>query len=128
MAKKQSFIEKNLVYITIIVVFLFIFKTTQSCNRNMKNIKLTNDIEYLQDSLNIFHGSEKTLLLEQLDIADDSIKELNYELRLAKDRVDAANRRANAIQSTAEKIKDNTNITIENKSEKDTVVVKNEEK
>ena len=36
-----------------------------------------------------------------------------------------ANRRANAVQSTAEKIRENTSITIENKSKTDTVSVDN---
>jgi len=131
MAKKElkpSFFEKNIKYILIVVFILFIFKTTQSCSRNMRITTLDKNIEYLQDSLTTFHGSEKTLLLEQLEVAEDSIKELNYELRLAAERVLAADKRANAVQSTAEKIRDNTTINIENKNSKEDTITVNKNK
>lgn len=125
----EEFFSKNLKYITILIFALFIIKNVQSCSRKMSNNILKNDIEYLEDSLNTFHGSEKTLLLEQLNTADDSIQELNYELRLAADRVIAADRRANAVQSTAEKIRDNTTINIENKNAaNDTIIIEKNKK
>ena len=125
---KLTFLEKNLKYITIGIFVLFVFTKIQSCNRNMSNVILSKNIEQLNDSLNAFHNSEKTILLKQLSIAKDSISELNYEVRLAQDRASSADRRADAVQSTAEKIRDNTTINIENKnSREDTItVIKNE--
>ena len=120
----QHFFKKNLKYITLIILALFFIKSFQSCNRNMMVNKLEKEIIYLNDSLSTMHGSEKSQLLLELREANDSIQELNYELRLAQDRVDAANKRADAVQSTAERIRDNTTITIENKSEEDSVSVK----
>ena len=119
----ETFFKKNLKYITLILLALFFIKTSQSCNRNMANKRLTKENTHLVDSLNTMHGTEKSQLLIELNTAQDSIQELNYEVKLANAERDAANRRANAVQSTAEKIRENTSITIENKSKQDTVSV-----
>ncbi len=121
----MDFIQKNLKYIALIFLALFLLKSSQSCNRNMAIKKLTKENTYLVDSLETMHGTEKTQLILELENANDSIKELNYEVKLAKAGENAANRRANAVQSTAEKMRKNTTIKIENKSETDTVSVDN---
>lgn len=125
---KPTFIEKNLKYIAIGLLLLFLFTKIQSCNRNMTINILNKDITQLKDSLNSFHNSEKTVLLNKLNIAKDSIKELNFEIRLAQDRAISADKRANAVQSTAEKIRDNTTINIENKNSKNDTITVNKKK
>jgi len=120
----QQFFKKNLRYVTLIILALFFIKSFQSCNRNMQVRKLQKEIVYLNDSLTTIHGSEKTLLLQENLELKDSIKDLAYQVKLAEAERNAANKRADAIQSTAEKIRDNTTIKIENKnSERDTISV-----
>jgi len=121
----QQFFKKNLRYITLIILALFFIKSFQSCNRNMQVRKLEKEIVQLNDSLSTMHGTEKAFLIEQLEVAEDSIKELNYQVKLANAERDAANKRADAVQSTAERVRENTTIKIENKSETDTVSVDN---
>jgi len=121
----QQFFKKNLRYITLIILALFFIKSFQSCNRNMQVRKLEKEIVQLNDSLSTMHGTEKAFLIEQLEVAEDSIKELNYQVKLSNAERDAANKRADAVQSTAERVRENTTIKIENKSETDTVSVDN---
>ena len=121
----QVFFKKNLRYIALILLTLFFIKSFQSCNRKMEVSKLEKEIVYLNDSLNTMHGSEKSLLLQENLELKDSIKDLNYQVKLAEAERDAANKRADAVQSTASKIRENTTIKIENKSENDTVSVDN---
>ena len=119
----ETFFKKNLKYITLILLALFFIKTFQSCNRNMANKRLTKENTYLVDSLTTMHYTEKSVYILQLQDCVDQVKELQYEVKLANAERDAANRRANAVQSTAEKIRENTSITIENKSKEDTVSI-----
>jgi hypothetical protein len=88
--------------------------------------KLTKENTYLVDSLNTMYGTEKATLLFQLEDCNDARKQLEYEVKLANAGKVSANRRADAVQSTAEKVRDNTTTTIkiENKnSEQDTISV-----
>jgi hypothetical protein len=117
----QDFLKKNSKYVILVLLVLFFAKTFQSCNRNMAISKLDKEIIYLNDSLNTMHGTEKATLVLQLQDCNDDKKELQYEVKLANAERDAANRRANAVQSTAEKIRENTTIKIENNSIQDTV-------
>lgn len=121
----ETWLKKNLKYVTLIILALFFIKSFQSCNRNMSIKRLTKENTYLVDSLNTMHRTEKSQLVLELKVANDSIQELNYEVKLAKSEKDGANKRADAVQSTAEKIRDNTTTTIkiENKSETDTVSI-----
>ncbi len=119
----KIFIKKNLKTITLVIFLLLMLKTFQSCNRDMKINKLTKQNTYLVDSLNTMHGSEKTTLMLDLRKAQDSIQMLNYEIKIAIANMKSADRRANAVQSTAEKIRKNTTIKIENRSETDSVSI-----
>ena len=114
----KTFFEKNLKYIAMILLALFFLKSFQSCNRKMENTKLDKEIVYLNDSLNTMHGTEKATLLFQLEDCNNEKQHLQYEVKLANAERDAANRRADAVQSTASKIRENTTIKIENKNEK----------
>jgi len=119
-----TFFKKNLRWITLALLALFFVKSFQSCNRNMEVKKLDKEIIILNDSLTSMFGSEKATLVLELQECKDSNRELQYEVKLAESERDAANRRANAVQSTAEKIRENTTIKIENKnSEKDTISI-----
>jgi len=87
--------------------------------------KLNKEIVYLNDSLTNTLSQTRGDLLKKIQIANDSIKELNYEVKLAKTKEAYANDRANAVQSTASKIRENTTIKIENNSYKDSISIKN---
>lgn len=120
----QQFFKKNLRYIALILLALFFMKSFQSCNRNMTIKKMDKEIVHLNDSLSTMFGTEKETLILELQECKNANRELEYEKKLANAERDAANRRADAVQSTAEKIRDNTTIKIENKnSEKDTISV-----
>lgn len=120
----QSFVKKNQKYITIILISLFFIKSFQSCNRNMTINKLNKELIYVSDSLNNLIDAETGQLAHQLSIANDSIKTLNFEVKLAKNKEESANKRATAVQSTAEQVRKNTTIKIENKIAKDTISIK----
>jgi len=121
----QQFFKKNLRYVTIGLLLLFLIKGVQSCNRNIMIKRKDKEIIELNDSLNTMYGTEKALLVLELQEANDSIKELNYLVKLANAGKDAAYKRADAVQSTAEKIRENTTIKIENNSRNDTVSINN---
>ena len=121
----QVFFKKNLKYVTLIFLALFFIKSFQSCNRNMTIKKMDKEIVYLNDSLNTMHGTEKEALIIELKNCNAAKQELEYEVKLANAEKESANKRADAVQSTAEKIRDNTTIKIENKSSKDTVSINN---
>ena len=89
----------------------------------MANTRLEKENTYLVDSITTMHTTEKGAYLIQIKDCIDDVKRLEYEVKLANAERDAANRRANAVQSTAEKIRENTSITIENKSKEDTVSI-----
>ena len=119
----ETFFSKNLKYIALILLALFLIKTTQSCNREMANKRMVKENTYIIDSLNTIIDTDKGTYILQLEECNDKVQELEYEVKLANSEKEAANRRANAVQSTAEKIRENTSITIENKSIQDTVSV-----
>lgn len=108
----QEFFTKNMKWIVMILAFLFIVKTIQSCNREMVITTKDNEIIHLQDSLSSMYGTEKEDLLLQLNDCKDEKVQLEYEVRLANSQRDEANKRADAVQSTAEKTRSNTTSTI----------------
>jgi len=119
----EEFFKKNLKYVAIILLGLLMLKSFQSCNRNMANKRLTKEIVHLGDSLSTIYATEKGVYVMQLQECEDENQRLEYEVKLANSERDAANRRADAVQSTASKIRENTTIKIENKSETDTVSI-----
>ena len=121
----QQFFKKNLRYIALILLALFFIKSFQSCNRSMTIKKMDKEIVHLNDSLSTMFGTEKETLVLQLRECTDNKQRLEYEVKLANAEKESANKRADAVQSTAEKIRDNTTIKIENKSSKDTVSINN---
>jgi hypothetical protein len=110
----QIFFERNCKWFALILLLLLGFKSMQSCNRNTK-LKM-GSAQYIEqiDSLKNIHNT-------YYKITQDSIKELNYELKLAKEQVHAANERADAVQTAVEKVRSNTTITVKGVEEvKDT--------
>ena len=101
----QEFFSKNMKWIALGLFFLFTFKSIQSCNRDtllsMDKKQYVHVIDSLTTKYNTYYK-----------ISQDSIKELNFELRMAKKSVESANDKANAVQSAVEKIKSNTTITV----------------
>jgi hypothetical protein len=97
----NQILEKHGKKIILILFLLFMFKTFQSCNRHSSNIELSNKMTDLADSLQL-----------KIDASHDSIVKLQYELKLAEFSAVSAEKRAEAIQSTAEKTTRNTTIQI----------------
>lgn len=101
----EKWFNKNLKWIALILLVLFVFKSAQSCSRNMKlNIS---DKEYIHtiDSLNQKYNN-------YYELTQDSIKKLNFELKLANEHARSANDKADAVQSAVEKIRANTTTTV----------------
>lgn len=108
----QEFFKKNMKWITLVLFVLFLVKTVQSCNRDMQIRQLDTEIIHLNDSLSTMFGTEKETLLLQLRECQSDKTQLEYEVKLANAATEAANKRADAVQSTAEKTRSNTTSTI----------------
>lgn len=110
----HQFFSKNMKWFALAFLFLFLFKSIQSCNRNMQlNMGSKKYIEQI-DSLTKEYSEYK-------EITQDSIKKLNFKLKLANEQAEAAKERANAVQSAVEKVRSNTTITVKGAEEvKDT--------
>ncbi len=101
----EAWIKKNLKYITIAFIFLFLIKNIQSCNRNMViNIMETTHQETV-DSLNNLREQtieQKNFIIDSLNDEllekEFMINNLTAELRVAGVKVDEAKR------STSERI------------------------
>jgi len=115
----ERWINKNLKWITLVLIGLFLIKSIQSCNRGMSltvvEKRLTEEcdsiIKYKDQIIN-----NKLLVIDSLNkellTRDFMIKDLNTDLKIAGVKVNAAQRRADAVQRTAERVKSNTTIEI----------------
>lgn len=74
--------------------------------------QLDTEIIQLNDSLSTMYGTEKETLLLQLRECEGEKTRLEYEVKLANAAKESANKRADAVQSTAEKTRSNTTATI----------------
>lgn len=126
----EKWFKKNLKYVTMVLLALFMMKNTQSCNRKMAIRTLEKNLTVEYDSIineknDIIH--DKTLIIDSLEkenlTKDFLIKDLSNELKIAGVKVDAAVRRADAVQRTAEKIRTNTTIEVKG-VERDTTIKK----
>jgi hypothetical protein len=77
----------------------------QSCNRKTQLVIIEKQYSNALDSLE----QKYYTLLNQYD---DTTKYLKFELQIAQEKVNAADSRANAVQSAVEKIKSNTTTTV----------------
>jgi len=101
----QHFFEKNMKWIALTLLFLLMFKSIQSCNRNMRLSITSKDYIHQIDSI---QNKYDTYYKE----SQDSIKKLNFKLELANEHAKAADQRADAIQTAVEKVKSNTTTTV----------------
>lgn len=117
----EQFFSKNMKWFALALLFLFLFKSMQSCNRktmlDMNSGQYITQIDSLEKHINI---SER--------IYEDSIKTLNFQLELERNKALSADERARAVQSTAERVRANTtsttNITLKGLEEvKDTTKI-----
>lgn len=113
----MEWITKNLKVFTIIFIFLFLIKTCQSSNRKSK-------IEYLEKRTTELIDSVKKdnqIIIDSLENQNMTkeylIKDLSTELKIAGIKIDEAQKRAEAVQQTAEKVKTNTTIQIKGSEE-----------
>ena len=119
----QEFFKKNNKWILLAVSVLFVIKSVQSCNRNMVIQTMDSEIVELNDSLNtILETTEESLLLQLQDCKSDVV-EARHERDIYKTRAEAAERSENNMRETLRNLKENTTITIENNSDRDTVSV-----
>lgn len=127
----EKWLRKNLKYITLILLALFLLKTTQSCNRKMALRTLEKNLNTECDSL--LNDKTQIILTQSFEIdslesdiwaKEYIIKDLENELKIAGVRVNAAERRADAVQRTAERVKSNTTIEIKG-AERDSSNVNN---
>lgn len=97
----QQFFSKNLKWITLALFFLFAFKSVQSCNRNMRLNITSGQYITLKNMYNTYYKESQ-----------DSIKKLNFELRLASEHAKSADEKASAVQNAVEKMRTNTTTTV----------------
>ena len=123
----EKWLKKNLKWITLALAFLFFIKSFQSCNRKA-TIRIQNkNLSEQCDSLLQIKDQiirEKSYIIDSLDkeilVREFFIKDLSTELKIAGIKYDEAQKRAEAIQRTAERIQTNTTIEIKG-AERDTI-------
>jgi hypothetical protein len=101
----EQFFSKNMKWIALVLLMLLCYKSVQSCNRNM-NLTMTQK-QYIHtiDSLNTkYYTLEKD--------CRSTIDQLKFELKLQTEKAGAADKRADAVQSVAEKLKSNTTVNV----------------
>jgi hypothetical protein len=111
----MEWLKKNLKWIVLILFFLLVVKSIQSCNRNMLLRVHQKDCDSIQIQKNLFIDS----LQQEIVTRDFMIKDLANELKIAGVKVNEAQKRADAVQRTAERVKTNTTIEIKG-AERDT--------
>ena len=93
----EQFFSKNMKWFALAFFILFLFKSTQSCNRKMgtsiKEKETTHIIDSLENHINL---SDKVL--------GDSIKTLNFQLEIEKTKASASKKEAGNYQSLARDI------------------------
>ena len=125
----NRWLKRNLKYITLILLTLLIIGRIQSCNRKMgtriREKAMTEECDSLMlgqqniiNNLNVEIESLKTEIITR----DYEIMDLEKDLEIAGIKVNAAERRADAVQKTAEAVKANTTIEIKG-AERDTTNV-----
>jgi hypothetical protein len=101
----EQFFERSYKWFALAFFVLFLFKSVQSCNRNMLLSIDKKTYIHTIDSLD-----KKYYRLEKESTA--TIDQLRFELRLQSEKAGEADKRATAVQSVAEKMRANTTTTI----------------
>ena len=97
----QEFFGKNMKWFALAFLILFLFKSVQSCNRNMYYNSKDKITTQLVDSLE-----------HNIVVLNDSIKTITWENRLLQTQAESEKSKAAAVQSVAEKVKSNTTTTV----------------
>lgn len=108
----QQFFDKNMKWIALVLVFLLLIKSVQSCNRSTLLNMSQKEYIHTIDSLNTKYSTlekESTITIEQL----------KFELKLQSGKAEEADKRAAAVQSVAEKVRANTTVNVRG-AERDT--------
>lgn len=113
--KKKPWWEKNLKWITIGLLIFILFQSFNGCLRKTNYRRAEKRMLAEKDSVYITQERKILDLQKIINEYQKENQELLFELRLAGVKADEAEKRAKAIQETAEKIRQNT--TIEIKSE-----------
>jgi hypothetical protein len=115
----EKWLNKNLRYITIAFIALFLIKNVQSCNRKMSLNIQTKNLTEVCDSITALKTQKITELGKEIDSLNKEIlarefliKDLSTELKIAGVKYDEAQKRADAIQKTASSIRANTTIEV----------------
>ena len=122
-ARKKSFIDRHIKKIAMGLLVLFLFQGVRGCVKSTGyEMELTTQEAKYDSLLNTTESDYARMVRERddkiseldstLDVRDDRIQYLEYELKVAGVKVQAAEDRAKAVQSTAEKVKNNTTTTI----------------
>lgn len=110
--RKKTWIEDNYVKVIVGLGFLVLFLSFRGCIVSSSHSREIKKITAKYETQITTKDSIINELNTLVTIAQDEIKNLGYELKIAGIKVDAATERADAIQKTAEKIKQNTTIEI----------------
>jgi hypothetical protein len=108
----EKWLIRNLKWFTLIFLCLFIFKSVQSCNRRMSLKIMEKNLVAEHDSIIKVRDQEIKRLNGEIITRDYMIKDLEKDLEIAGIKVSEADRRAEAVERTAEKVKANTKIEI----------------
>ncbi len=112
-AAPKSWFEKNLRTLFIIVIVLFLGQSFRGCINTSSLERSIKKTEHVNDSISAIKDQQYKDLQIVLDESQDENQRLIYELKVAGVIATEAEKRAAAIQRTADRIKQNTTITIE---------------
>ena len=107
MSTPSQFIDKNLKWIALSLLFLFSIKSIQSCNR--KNALIIKETQY-HNSIDSLHA----LNIQYLDSLHKLTIYWNTRVEIEVNKANYADQRAAAVQSAVEKLKSNTTIVVKN--------------
>jgi hypothetical protein len=110
--RRKPWFERNWKHILIAVSVLFLFQSMRGCLNSTEHRIEMKKIEAERDSVYQVKDQQIVELQNLLEDAQDIIQEQSYELKLAGVKAEEADKRAQAIQETAAKIKQNTTIEI----------------
>ena len=113
----EKWIKKNLRWIAMVLLFLFLIKSVQSCVQKSNITRTKKNLTAQYDTITWKNAVVMDSLKKEILTKDFMIQDLTFELKIAGVKVDEAQKRADAVQRTAEKVKSNTIIEIKNNKE-----------
>lgn len=110
--RPKSWFERNIKTLLIVFVVLFLGQSIRGCVNTSSLERTVKRNTAVNDSISAIDRKNYVDLQEVLDTSQDENQRLIFELKIAGVRVEEAEKRALAIQSTAEKVKNNNTTTI----------------